>query len=851
MEYSLNSGPIIKERYKIGFLDDNQNNDFHIQTLTGIIEAAKEFDVDIVRFGYYSSHIAYKFPHQVDKVVNHIEQYELDGLMFLDRTKAAETYSYTDFFNRLGSLPVLSIGSIYENIPNVCFAGEEYIREIVVHLIEVHHFTKIAFIEHHRHDKRKEAYENMMRQYGIYDPLLCVSEQELRGLDNEKRNIKAVEVLLDKRNMELDAIITLNIVETGYLLRELDRRGIKVPGDIAVTSYEEDGPAWHSSPGYTTVYYPWWELGYYACRNMVRLLKHGSVPMSASLTDAGRVIYRSSCGCMPYSAITHERGKLEYAPYNLADITQLEIDEIVRSLYSLLYNTGIHFEKLAEAFISSYRSRNNSIFLSELVVQLRRVTDNKGLGNLVAVIRKFFYPYLLREIEGLLWAGELFQQAQILVSERVASVHGIRVLKSKMVDNNLQEVSQSLLVNFSLQNLTESLARGLQRLEIPGCQIFISSSILNNTEMDEHLFDNCVHVFKYKSGRQGKIPGIAESLRQQLPVILAENKEHITLAYLLHVTDEIMGVALFEPGPMDESVYHSLSTHISTALRGIMLMNRLNITYKNLVEHAQKEGMADIATNILHNIGNILNSVNVSVHLIEESAKLPVADDLIMAGKLLQDNMNRLEDFICNDVKGKMLMRFFLKLGAVAGRLQNQFKYNFDRIQNKVNAINDAIAAQQSYAGIDMRLEELFIEPILRDAIKIYQATFDRYGIFVEKNCTSYFKALIHRSKLFFILISIISNAKDAMTAVEGLTRKLTVSMYENNTGKYIRIDDTGTGIPEGFLNKVFEYGFTTKTGKYGDGLYSCANYMDEIGGSIRAESKGTGKGAAFILRFP
>ena len=75
--------------------------------------------------------------------------------------------------------------------------------------------------------------------------------------------------------------------------------------------------------------------------------------------------------------------------------------------------------------------------------------------------------------------------------------------------------------------------------------------------------------------------------------------------------------------------------------------------------------------------------------------------------------------------------------------------------------------------------------------------------------------------------------------------------MYEDDTGKFVRISDTGIGISEDILNRIFEYGFTTKSGKYGFGLYSCASYIAEMGGSIWAQSDGEGKGAAFILRFP
>ena len=157
MEYLLNSGPVIKNKYRIGFLDDNVDNDFHNQVLAGIAEAANELDVEVIRFSYYYSRLAGKFPNQVGITLDHILQYDLDGLMFLGWATAGAMYNHDDFLRRFGSIPILSIGTVYEDIPCVYFVGEEFIRKIVLHLIEKHHISRIAFIDHYRTEKRKKA----------------------------------------------------------------------------------------------------------------------------------------------------------------------------------------------------------------------------------------------------------------------------------------------------------------------------------------------------------------------------------------------------------------------------------------------------------------------------------------------------------------------------------------------------------------------------------------------------------------------------------------------------------------------------------------------------------------------
>jgi DNA-binding LacI/PurR family transcriptional regulator/signal transduction histidine kinase len=848
MDYLLKSGTVKKDRYRIGFLDDNQNHDFHIQIMMGIIDAAKEFNVDIIRFGYYSSHIAYKFTHQVNMVLDHIEQYELDGLLFLGWTKAGVMYNRSDFLARFGSIPLLSIGTEYDDLPSVYFAGETYISDITRHLVEKHHFTKIALIDHPRTDARRDAYIKTMEYFGIYDPRYYVSDTDLAGYAIEDRNERAVEILLDERRLDVQAIITLNVIETGYLLNALEARGINVPGDIAITSYEDGEAAQYLSPGFTTVYFPWRELGYNGCKNLVKLLTDGQIPHTVKLETT--IIYRESCGCLPESVRNTAIHEIKYAEHSLAGITEEEKDSIISWMDFLHNNSGMDCGRLVNSFITACNCRDEVFFLSELGSQLRKCKSDHNKESLVLNLRKLVYPYLLKDPDSLQWAGDLIQQSQVCISESSASSYGISMVESNKIDQLLQDVSNSLLINFSSDNIITALEAGLPKLNIPGCLIFISNSIFNDTDVEENLFENSVLALRYQNGRHQKSQNMAGSLKKQLSVILGEGHVNIFFAYLLHVTDEVMGFALFEPGPLDESIYQILATNISTALRGLVLMNRLNSTFSKLVEHARREGMADIAADILHNIGNILNSVSVSIHLMEEGSKSTVLDDLIRAGKLLGENMDRLEEFICSDTKGKKLMQFYLKLGTAANRLQNQLRYNVERLRDKVGAINETIAAQQNYAGIDTHFKELQVEPILEDAIKVNIATFEKFEINIVKNYSVSFKAVANRAKLFFIIVNVISNAKDAMSEATGVKRTLTVSMYEDGSGKYLRFDDTGTGISEDLLDRVFEYGFTTKTGRYGYGLYNCAVYMNEINGSIKTESRGPGKGASFILRF-
>jgi signal transduction histidine kinase len=301
---------------------------------------------------------------------------------------------------------------------------------------------------------------------------------------------------------------------------------------------------------------------------------------------------------------------------------------------------------------------------------------------------------------------------------------------------------------------------------------------------------------------------------------------------------------------MGDKAYQFLTACISTALSGSILLDKLDLTYGKLIEESQREGMADIASGILHNIGNILNSVNASANIIEGLANSSAFSDLMGANRLLEMNMNNLNDFFSNNVKAKKLMRFYLSLGDAFTDIQQQLYYHTDRLNDKVNFINEIIISQQNYAGVNTILEEIDIVSILEDVIKLIAASIEKYHINIVRDFQSAPRIIFQRLKMFHILLNLINNSIEAMLESDGNERILKFTVYEDISGKYIQITDSGCGIPESTLERIFSKGYTTKRGRQGIGLNSCVTYLAEMEGEVCAESEGAGKGATFIIKF-
>ncbi|HEX3047458.1 MAG TPA: substrate-binding domain-containing protein, partial [Bacillota bacterium] len=750
---------------------------------------------------------------------------------------------------RFQSIPILTLGSRHEGIPGVYFPGAIYVKEILLHLINFHGLKQIAFIAPYREDSRCDVYRDTMKHYGIYDPNFYVSMTELGDIDLPERAKKAITILLDHRKVTPQAIFSLYNHESIAIIDELQLRGYQVPDDIAVTSYEDGKVGRFSSPSITTVYFPWKEIGFYGGEIMYELLTKGHIPLWT--TVPGRVILRDSCGCVSQPVNHAESVSLKAATRNLIEITESAYLTIREEWRQKVNEQLLNPDVLLLSFGDDYRRRSYDTFLPQLELQLRKISDPLLFPEIEGIIpefRKLLLPYLVGEPDAHLWAENLFLQAQVLVQNKKETVWANQEVQSKNIHLIVQEIGQKLVTQFKLTDILDSLAANLHRLNIPSCYIFT----FRNKGYPENIFKDYGLVFSYHNGKHIKLKiDDADSARGKVPqIIFPENKPYTLMTHLLYVGEEFIGFAAFEPGPIDVSVYRVLSLYLSTALSDTFLLEKLNQSYQKKLEQAHLEGMMTIVNGILHNIGNVLNSISVSTQLIRDLIETSPIADLLRANQLLENNLGNLNDFLGQDPKGKKLMQFYTKLGEPFLELHDRLLDQINRMNEKIKFVNDIILTQEGYIGFKSTLEETEVVPLIEDVLKIYLPALGRHQIRIIKNYHQIPKIKVQKMKLFYVLVNLIKNAKDALLEVSETCRRLILTVETSGDKKYIRITDTGVGIRPELLHSIFAYGYTTKKDGHGFGLHSCANYMTEMEGKIWAESPGPGKGTTFVLQF-
>jgi PAS domain S-box-containing protein len=276
----------------------------------------------------------------------------------------------------------------------------------------------------------------------------------------------------------------------------------------------------------------------------------------------------------------------------------------------------------------------------------------------------------------------------------------------------------------------------------------------------------------------------------------------------------------------------------------------LELTHRQLLLASRQAGMAEVATGVLHNVGNVLNSVNVSTILIADLVRLSKIDRVAKLRDLLAQHRHALGAFFDSDPRGKQVIGY---LETLAGHLENERNDTLREIESlrkNVEHIKDIVAMQQSYAKVSGVAEKIAVADLVEDAIRMNAGALTRHDISLVRDYRARPTVTVDKHKVLQILVNLIRNAKYACDEAGRIDKQMIVRVAAENSRVRISVVDNGVGIPEANLARIFQHGFTTRKHGHGFGLHSGALAAKELGGALTAHSDGPGRGATFTLEL-
>jgi PAS domain S-box-containing protein len=279
---------------------------------------------------------------------------------------------------------------------------------------------------------------------------------------------------------------------------------------------------------------------------------------------------------------------------------------------------------------------------------------------------------------------------------------------------------------------------------------------------------------------------------------------------------------------------------------------KLEQVHRELLDTSRQAGMAEVATGVLHNVGNVLNSVNVAANMLAERLRKSKITSVGRVAALMQEHAQDLGEFMTADPKGRLLPSFLEQLSAHLAAEQAAALEELSGLEKNIDHIKDIVAMQQSYAKVSGVTEKVNVLDLVEDALRMNDRALIRHDVkLVREYETTAAEITVEKHKVMQILINLVRNAKYACDESGVPEKRMAVRVAKEPERVKISIIDNGIGIPAENLTRIFNHGFTTRKNGHGFGLHSGALAAKEMGGALIAQSEGPGKGASFTLELP
>jgi DNA-binding LacI/PurR family transcriptional regulator/anti-anti-sigma regulatory factor len=557
--------------------------------LAGVIDAARERDANLICFPGLGVLAPAGFEAQNNIVYALASSENVDGVVSwasvighhisVDELEA--------FHKRYDPLPMVTIGRTFERFPSLLVDSYDGMREAVTHLIEVHGYRRLAFIcgpEGHVYAQgRYRAYVETLEAHNLpVDPNL-VTPPAPWGPANGR---EAVRLLLDERGLrpgaDLEAIVAVSEDTLFGALEVLEGRGIRIPEDVAVVGFDDTILSQTHVPPITTVAASFYEAGRAATHKLLDVMGGVRVPQETIVPS--RLVIRHSCGCLDSAVVQAAIGPVDVRDASFESAVIRRRDKVLAAMGQAVGPASQNLdweERLFDSFVGDLKGESSGAFLSALNGVLRQVVVAGGevadWQGVVSALRRQVAPHLDGHV--LRRAEDLWQQARAMVGEAARRAEGRRWQQVEEVARVVREIGMALIATFDLDGLADVLADRLPELGIPACYLSLyedprpyqypqpapewSWLVL---AYDEAHPSGSKRVELEPGGRRFRTLAL-------VPEGLLPRKRQCSLVLqpLFFQQDQI-GFVLFEVGPRDGEIYETLSSQLSSALQGALLL---------------------------------------------------------------------------------------------------------------------------------------------------------------------------------------------------------------------------------------------------------------------------------------
>jgi PAS domain S-box-containing protein len=285
--------------------------------------------------------------------------------------------------------------------------------------------------------------------------------------------------------------------------------------------------------------------------------------------------------------------------------------------------------------------------------------------------------------------------------------------------------------------------------------------------------------------------------------------------------------------------------------RKVMEEEKLQL-HEQLLETSRRLGMAEVASDVLHNVGNVLNSINVSIGVVADLFKNSMVGDVARISQLFHQHREDLGSYFSTNPKGKQIPAYLEKLSGQLVEEQRVAISELDRLRENAQHAQHCVASQQDLAKVQGITEPISVVELMDEALAVNHELLETQEIVVSREFDEIPQLIVDKHQVLEVLVDVIRNGCQAMAQVSPKQLIVRAKLIPGPPDSVcLEIQDSGVGIPTDDLTKIFGQGYNTRDGGRGMSLHNGALVAKNLGGALRAHSEGFGHGATFALELP
>jgi PAS domain S-box-containing protein len=597
------------------------------QIWPGVADVAEERDVNLICFVGGGLRAAHEFESQRNVAYDLASPENVDGLIAMSGSigQYIGPEQLRHFYERYHPLPMVSVAMALDGIPSISVDNKTGMRDAITHLIEVHKFSRIAFIcgpeTNPDSVERYHTYIKVLAEHGIpLDPDLVVP-----GNFSSSAGAGAIRLLLDERKADFEAVVSVNDEMAIGAMTALQERGLRVPDDVSVVGFDDLEEARYAAPPLTTIRQPRYEQGRRAAEMLLALLAGENVPERVALPT--ELVLRQSCGCFP-QAVYQISKKTKWAGEKFESTSVSWRERILSEMVKAASSSAIHLspgwaEKLLNAFSDVLEAQPRNIFLPALDDVLRRVgaegDDVMQWHRVLDVLRYHALPSLASG-EALSKGDDLWQRARALIGDVAQWAQANRRLQAeRRAFDFTTRISEPLMTAFDVPGLTDVMAQQLPQMGIMSCYLALYEQPVEGMRETPTEWSKLILAYNRDGRIELETDGRRFPSHRLVPEgILSREQRYAVMLEPLHFRDEIqLGFILFEPLQTKAgALREALSRQISIALKGALLLQERAQAQKALQNSEEKY------RSLLHFNREILRNAPIGIIRLDSEMKI-------------------------------------------------------------------------------------------------------------------------------------------------------------------------------------------------------------------------------------